>query len=171
MAANQSHVQVRQKEIEDTMERQFKQGMAAPDWDMDDYGWQAPLLISVICCMISTLRSPGCLAEFACTCRIGRGDSCRRPTFFPAGKLRQLDKEAVLQDKRVLTLYNFVTVLADLSYPKAALTQLQDVTYMLALEDGIRAALDEQPGDHVAASLFCFKSNCMRYLTQSHCVI
>ena len=74
-----------------------------------------------------------------------RGGPCRRPTFFPAGKLRQLDKEAVLQDKRALTLYNFITALADLSYPKAALTQLQDAPYMLALEDGIRAALEEQP--------------------------
>ena len=41
MAALQSCVQVRQREIEDTMERQFKQGMAAPDWEMDDYGWYA----------------------------------------------------------------------------------------------------------------------------------
>ena len=87
-----------------------------------------------------------------------RGGPCRRPTFFPAGKLRRLDKEAVLQDKRALTLYNFITALADLSYPKAALTQLQDAPYMLALEDGIRAALEEQPGDHVAASLSCLKS-------------
>ena len=78
--------------------------------------------------------------------------SCRRPTFFPAGKLRPLDKEVVLQDRRALTMHNFVTVLADLSYPKAALAQLQDAAYMLALEDGIRAALDEQPGDHAARS-------------------
>ena len=41
----------------------------------------------------------------------------------------------------------FVGALADLAYPKAVLTQLQDPTYMLALEDGIRAALDEQPGE------------------------
>ena len=87
-----------------------------------------------------------------------KGGPCRRPTFFPAGKLRQLDKEAVLQDKRALTLHNFITALADLSYPKAALTQLQDAPYMLALEDGIRAALEEQPGDHVAASRSCLKS-------------
>lgn len=32
-------VQVRRREIEDSMERQFKQGMTAPDWEMDDYGW------------------------------------------------------------------------------------------------------------------------------------
>ena len=65
----------------------------------------------------------------------------------------------MLQDKRALTLHNFITALADLSYPKAALTQLQDAPYMLALEDGIRAALEEQPGDHVAASLSCLKSH------------
>ncbi len=41
---------------------------------------------------------------------------------------------------------NFVGTLADLAYPKAMLSQLQDTTYMLALEDGIRAALEEQPG-------------------------
>ena len=32
-------LQVRRKEIEDKMEYQFKQGMTAPDWEMDDYGW------------------------------------------------------------------------------------------------------------------------------------
>ena len=42
---------------------------------------------------------------------------------------------------------HFVGTLADLAYPKAILTQLQDPTYMIALEDGIRAALEEQPGE------------------------
>ena len=48
----------------------------------------------------------------------------------------------------------FVGTLADLAHPKAALSQLQDTTYMLALEDGIRAALEEQPGElpHCLAS-------------------
>ena len=62
-------------------------------------------------------------------------------------------------------VHNFVTALADLSYPKAALTQLQDAPYMLALEDGIRAALEEQPGDHVAA--FTLLLEVTRYLNQS----
>lgn len=42
---------------------------------------------------------------------------------------------------------NFVGTLADLAYPKAALSLLQDSVYMLAFEDGIRAALEEQPGE------------------------
>lgn len=36
-----TNMQVRRREIEDNMERQFKQGMTAPDWEMDDYGWCA----------------------------------------------------------------------------------------------------------------------------------
>lgn len=135
------------------MERQFKQGMAAPDWEMDDYGWCAPLLTFVPCRKIASLGTSACQAGHACTYCIVGGEPCRRPTFFPAGKLRQLDREAVLQGKRALTMHSFVTVLADLSYPKAALAQLQDAACMLALEDGIRAALDEQPGEHAARSL------------------
>ena len=39
--------------------------------------------------------------------------------------------------------------LADLAYPKAVLPQLQDTAYLLALEDGIQAALEEQPGEYL----------------------
>lgn len=71
---------------------------------------------------------------------------CRRPTFFPASKLRQLDKQEFFKSPARRSMANFVGTLADLAYPKAMLSQLQDTTYMLALEDGIRAALEEQPG-------------------------
>jgi hypothetical protein len=39
-----------------------------------------------------------------------------------------------------------VGALADLAYRQAALPQMQDTAYLLTLEDGIRAALEEQPG-------------------------
>ena len=77
---------------------------------------------------------------------IGTG-FCRRPTFFPASKLRQLDKQDFFKVPARRSMANFVGILADLAYPKAMLPQLQDTAYMLALEDGIRAALEEQPGE------------------------
>ena len=43
--------------------------------------------------------------------------------------------------------------LADLAYPKAVLPQLQDTAYLLALESGIRAALEEQPGEYLIQSM------------------
>ena len=45
-----SPLQVRRKEIEDKMEYQFKQGMTAPDWEMDDYGWCAFCPRFGLCC-------------------------------------------------------------------------------------------------------------------------
>ena len=71
---------------------------------------------------------------------------CRRPTFFKSSKLRRLDKVELFKDPAKRSLADFVGTLADLAYPKAALSQLQEPTYMLALEDGIQAALAEQPG-------------------------
>ena len=32
-------MQARHEEVRQQMERQFKQGMAAPDWELDDYEW------------------------------------------------------------------------------------------------------------------------------------
>jgi len=71
---------------------------------------------------------------------------CRRPTFFKSSKLRRLDKTELFKDPAKRSLADFVGTLADLAYPKAALSQLQEPKYMLALEDGIQAALEEQPG-------------------------
>lgn len=34
-------VQVRREEVQQQMLRQFKQSMAAPAWELDDYEWQA----------------------------------------------------------------------------------------------------------------------------------
>jgi hypothetical protein len=31
--------QARRREVQEGMERQFKQSMTAPDWDMEDYDW------------------------------------------------------------------------------------------------------------------------------------
>ena len=71
----------------------------------------------------------------------------RRPTFFPASKLQQLDKQEFFKHPTRRSMASFLGTQADLAYPKAALSQLQDTVYMLALEDGIRAALEEQPGE------------------------
>ncbi len=38
-----SLVQVRRREVQEGMERQFKQSMTAPDWEMEDYEWQVCL--------------------------------------------------------------------------------------------------------------------------------
>lgn len=143
------------------MEYQFKQGMTAPDWEMDDYGWCA-LLLSLLpdnqrairpCQRYSRPNSYELKPHFVYTlyiCSTFRDDGagfCRRPTFFPASKLRQLDKQEFFKNPTRRSMANFVGVLADLAYPKAMLSQLQDTTYMLALEDGIRAGLEEQPGE------------------------
>lgn len=37
-------MQVRREEVQQQMERQFKQSMAAPAWDLDDYEWYMPLI-------------------------------------------------------------------------------------------------------------------------------
>ena len=31
--------QVRRRELQESMERQFKQSMTAPDWELEDYDW------------------------------------------------------------------------------------------------------------------------------------
>ena len=36
--------QARREEVQQQMERQFKQGMAAPDWELEDYEWCEPSL-------------------------------------------------------------------------------------------------------------------------------
>ena len=79
-------VQVRQKEIEDNMERQFKQGMAAPDWEMDDYGWYAPPSTLLFCCAVAISSSSGCQAKHACAyCTVG-GDFMQEAHLLPGGE-------------------------------------------------------------------------------------
>ena len=49
-----ARVQVRRRELQEGMERQFKQSMTAPDWEMEDYEWQASLnLVSLNECSAS----------------------------------------------------------------------------------------------------------------------
>ena len=73
--------------------------------------------------------------------------TCRRPTFMPAMKLKQLDRSATLSGSASrATVANFVNALADLDGPKRALAILDDTARLEAFECGIRNALREQPG-------------------------
>lgn len=39
--------QAGREEVQQQMERQFKQGMAAPDWELEDYEWCEPSHIGI----------------------------------------------------------------------------------------------------------------------------
>ena len=73
---------------------------------------------------------------------------CRRPTFFPASKLRPLDRAAVLQLPSARMLCGVVNALADLAGPKATLALLRDAPRLAAYEAAIQHVLQEQPGLH-----------------------
>ncbi|KAK9803026.1 hypothetical protein WJX72_005333 [[Myrmecia] bisecta] len=103
--------QARREEIRLSMLNQFKQSMAAPEWELDDYEW--------------------------------------RPTFLPTMKLRPLRKAEIEANPQKRMLMNYVTALADLAHPKAALRVLHDDVRLSAFEDAIFCTLREQPGGHI----------------------
>ncbi len=44
-------MQARKKDLQLTMLNQFKQSMAGPDWEIDDYEWYGTLMLpSTACC-------------------------------------------------------------------------------------------------------------------------
>ena len=70
----------------------------------------------------------------------------RRPTFLPSSKLKPA-RPAAKEGPTQVALKGFVDTLADLARPKAVLALLHDDVRLGVFEDGIFAALDEQPGE------------------------
>ncbi|EIE22937.1 hypothetical protein COCSUDRAFT_83709 [Coccomyxa subellipsoidea C-169] len=66
-----------------------------------------------------------------------------------SSKLKRLDKARFMADPRARMLMGYVSALADLANPKAALPLLADERRLAAYEAAIAAALIEQPGAHI----------------------
>jgi hypothetical protein len=158
-----------------TMLNQFKQSMAAPDWDLDDLEWSARcaspccnvLRCAALLCLLSVCgaalrcRRPalaGCgsarLPEPSARghgSRLLRSPRRRRPTFLPAMKLRrQRALRYGAADARRASLLGYVDSVADLAYPKRALRALRDAPRLAAYEAGLRAALQGRQGERAA---------------------
>ena len=71
---------------------------------------------------------------------------CRRPTFLPAMKAKQLDKAKVLADPTRSLLASFIEGMTDLAQPKACLPLLSDHVQLDAFQKAIKGALQELPG-------------------------
>ena len=75
----------------------------------------------------------------------------RRPTYFPSSRLQPRRS----CDAASLSLASYVSTLAELAAPKAALSLLHDDVRLEGYEAGMRAALEELIGD-----------SCMQHLCQ-----
>ncbi|KAK9917705.1 hypothetical protein WJX75_007354 [Coccomyxa subellipsoidea] len=130
----------RRHELQDGMERQFKQSMTAPDWEMEDYDWRVLPCSSLRQWHSSSRRRFDHFTKIL---------TLERPTFFPGSKLKRLNKARFMADPRARMLMGYVSALADLANPKAALPLLADERRLAAYEAAIVAALEEQPGAHI----------------------
>ncbi|KAG7675099.1 hypothetical protein Ndes2526A_g07853 [Nannochloris sp. 'desiccata'] len=74
-----------------------------------------------------------------------------RPTWMPSMRVTPLDPDVVYKDPKKTALLGYVSSLADLSYPKAALKDLTDLPRLEAYENALKNVLKKRPRGHVLA--------------------
>lgn len=79
------------------------------------------------------------------------GIGCRRPTFLPEFKQKQLNRATVMADPTTRVLASYINALADLAQPKASIPLLHDEARLNAYQAALAGALHELPGDMLNA--------------------
>ena len=102
---------------------------------------------------------------------------CRRPTFLPEFKQKQLNRTRVMADPSTRVLASYINALADLAQPKASIPLLHDDARLNAYQAALAGAVHELPGDVLTAvmpglmacSLCCTPSQPLPNLATTPC--